>query len=113
LLATLHVWQRLVLVGPRRFGELHYVGKLPWGNQQELVECVAATYAGVNSHFYFDPASGDLIGVKMQTSDEVDPCEIHFSDIRPVDGRNLPHRWLVRHGDEVFMDLKVTGWERK
>ena len=111
LLAALHVWQRLLVVGPRRFGELYYVGKLPWGEKSELADCLAATYAGVNTHFYFEPDSGDLIGVEMQTADDVDPCEIHFSDIRPVDGRHLPHRWTVRNGDEVFTELVVTAWE--
>jgi hypothetical protein len=111
LLAALHVWQRLLVVGPRRVGELHYVGKLPWRSDEELADCLAVTYAGVNTQFYFDPASGDLIGVEMQASDDVDPCEIRFSDIRPAGGRHLPHRWTVRHGDEVFVDLTITAWE--
>jgi hypothetical protein len=46
----------------------------------------------------------------MQSSDDVDPCEIYFSDMRDVDGRRLPHTWTVRHGDEVFAELKVKSY---
>src|SRR3989304_2022890 len=35
LLAALHLWQRLVLVGPRQFGEGYYFGTLPWPNEQQ------------------------------------------------------------------------------
>jgi hypothetical protein len=112
LLATLHVWQRLLVVGPRRFGEVYYVGKLPWKSDNEPADCLAATYAGVDARFYFDPASGDIIGVQMQASDDQDPCEISFSDTRDIDGRWLPHRWTVRHGDEVFADITISAWER-
>jgi hypothetical protein len=101
-----------LLVGPRQYGELYYVGKVPWKSDGLLADCLAATHAGVNTNFYFDSDSGDMIGVEMQTSDDVDPCEIHFSDIRPVDGRRLPHRWTIRHGDDVFAELTITAWER-
>jgi serine protease Do len=110
LLAALHVWQRLLLLGPRRFGEVHYVGKLPWNSEGELADCLGGTYAGVDTQFYFDSATGEMIGLEMRTSDDVDPCEIYFSDSRPVEGRSLPHRWIVRHGDEVFAELTLTSW---
>ena len=33
LLAALHLWQRLLLVGPRRFGEIYYLGALAVGKR--------------------------------------------------------------------------------
>jgi hypothetical protein len=113
LLAAVHVWQRLLLLGPRRFGELHYLGTLPWQSDSELADCLAGTYAGVEVHFYFDPAGGDMLGVTMQASDDQDPCEIYFSDQRSIDGRVLPHKWTIRHGDQVFAELSISAWERK
>jgi hypothetical protein len=47
----------------------------------------------------------------MQAADDQDPCEIYFSDIRAVDGRRLPHHWVIRHGDETYADLAITGYE--
>jgi hypothetical protein len=34
-----------------------------------------------------------------------------LSDFRPVDGRRLPHRWVIRNGDEQFADLRITKFE--
>ena len=111
LLAALHLWQRLLLVGPRRFGELHYLGTVPYESDDQLVDCLVGTCGDVDARFYFAPDNGDLIGFELQASDDQDPCEIHFSDIREVDGRALPHRWTVRHGDDVFTDLTVDSYE--
>ena len=111
LLAALHLWQRLVLAGPRRFGDVHYFGTLPWKNDEDLADCLIGIRAGVETRFYFDAETGHLIGIEMQASDDVDPCEIYFDEIREVEGRSLPHRWTVRHGDEVFAELTITSYE--
>jgi hypothetical protein len=84
---------------------------LPWPTEQRLADCLVGIYGGVETRFYFDPVEGDLIGLEMQATDDQDPCEIYFSDIRSVDGRQLPHHWLVRHGDDVFADLEITEYE--
>jgi hypothetical protein len=110
-LATLHLWQRLLVVGPRKFGDVYYFGTLPLPGQSEPADCLVGLSGGVETRFYFDPTEGDLVGIEMQATDDQDPCEIYFSDIRPEDGRRLPHHWLVRHGDETFADLKITGFE--
>jgi hypothetical protein len=110
LLATLHLWQRLLMFGPRRFGDVYYVGTLPWTSDEKMSDCIAAVHGGVETRFYFDPESGDLAGIEMQASDDVDPCEIHFSDMRDVDGRRLPHAWTIRHGDDVFAELKIKSY---
>jgi S1-C subfamily serine protease len=111
LLAALHLWQRLLLLGPRRFGEVYYLGTLPWGDDENLADCLVATHAGVETHFYFDPDSGNLIGIALYVSDEDDPCEIYFDDIRPVNGRSLPHHWVIRHGDGLFADLAINSYD--
>jgi len=111
LLAALHLWQRLLLFGPRRFGDVHYVGTLPWADDEKMADCIAAIHGGVETRFFFDPDSADLVGIEMQAADDEDPCEIHFSDIREVDGWHLPHHWIIRHGDEVFADLKIKSFE--
>jgi len=111
LLAALHLWQRLAILGPRRFGDVYYLGTLPWGSDEKLADCLVATHGGVETRFYFDADSSDLIGIELQTSDDEDPCEIYFSDVREVEGRRLPHHWIVRHGDDVFVDAKISNYE--
>jgi hypothetical protein len=111
LLAALHLWQRLLLFGPRRFGEVYYLGTMPWGGDGDLADCLAAIHGGVEARFYFDSATADLIGIELQTSDDEDPCEIYFSDVREVDGRYLPHQWTIRHGDDTFAEITITSYE--
>ena len=111
LLAALHLWQRLLLVGPRQFGEVYYLGTLPYPNERQLPDCLVGIHGGVETRFYFDPVEGDLVGIEMQAADDQDPCEIYFSEFRPVQGRRLPHRWVIRHGDEQFADLRITSYD--
>ena len=112
LLAAIHLWQRLMLMGPRRFGDVRYLGTLPWKKGEELADCLECVHGGVETRFYFDPASGNLLGIEMNVADDQDPCEIYFDDIRPVNGRALPHNWTVRHGDEVFAELTISTYDR-
>ena len=64
LLAALHLWQRLLLVGPRKFGEVYYLGQMPCGADDKLADCLVATHAGVESRFYFDPDTSNLVGIE-------------------------------------------------
>jgi hypothetical protein len=111
LLAAIHLWQRLLVLGPRKFGEVYYFGTLPWSGHNEPPDCLVGLHGGVETRFYFDPTEGDLVGVEMQASSDQDSCEIYFSDIRPEHARRLPHHWIVRHADETFVDLSVTSFE--
>jgi S1-C subfamily serine protease len=110
LLAALHLWQRLLIVGPRHFGDIYYLGTMPWNNDKKLYDCLVGTTAGVETRFYFDPSNGNCTGFELRLTDDEDPCEIYFDDIRQVDGRSLPFHWTVRHGDDVFAELTVASY---
>ncbi|MGE3242649.1 MAG: S1C family serine protease [Pirellulales bacterium] len=110
LLAALHLWQRLLLVGPKQFGEVVYFGRLPWPNDKTQPDCLVGIQGGVKTRFYFDPQQGDLVGIEMQADDDQDPCEIYLSDFRPVDGRQLPFHWMIRHGDDEFAELTISDY---
>jgi hypothetical protein len=111
LLAALHLWQRLLLLGPRRYGDVYYLGTIPWTSDDKLADCLVTTTAGVETRYYFDGDTGNCTGLELRIADDEDPCEIYFDDFRQVDGRSLPFHWTVRHGDEVFADLKVASYD--
>jgi serine protease Do len=111
LLAALHFWQRLLLVGPHRFGEVYYLGTMPWTSDDKVSDCIVGTTSGVESRFYFDGDKGDCTGVELRLADDEDPCEIYFDDVRQVDGRSLPFHWTIRHGDDVFADIKISSYD--
>lgn len=109
MLATLHLWRRLLVEGPAGFGDVVYVGRAPLIGHEGLHEVFLGTYDVVETHFYFDPASGELRAVEMAPDPGVDPCEIQLLDYREVEGKKLPHRLLIRHGDHDFLDLEVKS----
>ncbi len=108
-LAALGIWQRLMIEGLDRFGELYYLGTMPL-DEFPLVDVLVGTYGGVETKFFFQPEVGDLVGLEMQVDPDLDPCEIFFSDFRPVNGRFLPHHWEVRYGDATFAVIDVEQY---
>lgn len=106
LSAALYLWRRLLIEGPKKFGEMHYLGTLPLAGHG-IVDVLSGTHAKVECRFYFDPAKGHLLGIEMIPDDDADPCEVFFSEYAEVEGRSLPHRMEVRNGDKVFGNFKL------
>jgi serine protease Do len=111
LLLTLHLWQRMLDRGLEKFGECYYLGALPVGPEGSMAECLVGLHDGVEFRVLFEPESGELVGLEMFPADDADPCVMHFSDFAEVNGKRLPQRWIVRHGDKQFADIKIASWE--
>ena len=99
---ALHLWRRLAVRGPERFGEVYYLGTAPLAGQEEPVDVLIGIHGGVECRFFFDSVDGHLAGMEMYADEDVDPCEIYFSEYRETDGRHVPGRMEVRFGDEVY-----------
>jgi len=111
LLLTVHLWQRLLDKGLRKYGEVYYLGRLPTRDKGPLVDCLIGIYAGIETCFQFDPASGDLVGVMMLPREDADPCELQLSDYGEIAGERRPRRWQVYYGDRLFTDFTVEKWQ--
>ncbi len=109
MLAALHLWRRMLVEGPAAFGDVIYVGKAPLVGHEGLHDVLLGTFDVVEATFYFDPASGELRAVEMAPDPGVDPCEIYLSDYREVAGARVPHRMLIRHGDNDFLEFEVES----
>jgi S1-C subfamily serine protease len=112
LSAALYLWRRLLVDGPKKFGEIHYAGTTPIAVHptllpETLVDVMVGTHAKVECRFFFDPAKGHLVGLEMQPEDDADPCEVSFADYVEVEGRAVPQRMVVRYGNQLFGDFKV------
>ena len=40
-----------------------------------------------------------------------DPCELYLADYRTVEGRSLPHRMEVRHGNGKFGIFWIKSYQ--
>ncbi len=107
LLAALHLWRKLLVGGPTKFGAIMYLGTAPLPGKEGLVDVIIGTTAGVETWFYFDPTEGTLLALEMYADDNVDPCEVYFHDYKETDGRFLPQRIAVRFGNQVYDEFKL------
>ena len=118
---ALSLWRRLAIEGPDHFGDVSYLGRMPLPshegpnrdlpNHDIMVEVLSAVHAGVECRFLFDPVEGSLLAIEMYTSDDTDPCEIYFSDYRPVGDRMLPQSMEVRFGDDSFGVFRLESYQ--
>ena len=53
--ARLHLWRRLLTVGPKEFGETYYLGTLPLIDHDGLFDVLVGTHNVVEAQFAFDP----------------------------------------------------------
>jgi len=111
MLAALSLWRRLLVREPENFGEVYYLGTAPMAGEDELVDILVGTHGVIESRFNFAPSSGRLLAVEMFPDSYVDPCELILSEQKEVDGRTLPHRIEIRHGDKVFETLEIKSFE--
>jgi hypothetical protein len=105
LLTSVALWRRLLTLGPEKFGEVYYLGTAPLEGRDKLADVLVGLHGDVECRFFFDADSGQLAAMEMSPEEDSDPCELNFSEFQEVEGRILPGRIEVRHGDsfkEVF-----------
>jgi len=113
LLATLHLWRKLQVGGPGKYGQLVYLGTMPLVGHERPVDVVVGTTGGVDCHFMFDTSDGSLVALEMYPEVDTEPCEVYFSDYRESEGRFVPHRLEVHYGDNLFAIMNITKVELK
>ena len=114
LLVALHLWRHLLTSGPDKFGEMFYLGTAPTPSQPGLFDVLVGTYNVIQeTRFLFDTPSGKLVGMEMTLNDDIDRCDIMFSDFNIYKGLQIPRKLEVRHGNQLFDTLEVKNFEIK
>lgn len=108
LLVALHLWQRLLTLGPEKYGEVYYLGEAPLLDKPGLYDVLVATHDVTECHFYFETSTGRMVALEMFPDADADPCELYFSDFRDVDGRELPHQLDVVYGEQRYAEIRLT-----
>lgn len=107
LLVALAMWRRFLLTGVEKFGEVEYLGTAPLQGHAQLVDVLVANHGDIQCQLMFNPADGQLLALEMTAEEDTDPCELLFSDFKEVEGRMLPGRIEVRHGDEYQQTFSI------
>jgi S1-C subfamily serine protease len=109
LVPALYLWRRFLTHGIDRFGTVYYFGTVPRPGHRELLDCLVCEHGGVQCRLLFDPSAGHLVALEFYPADDVDPCELNFSQFVEHQGRSLPQQIEVRHGDQVYQVFKLTA----
>jgi hypothetical protein len=127
LMMALFHYRRLLTLGPKGFeGEFSHGGYEPLypppadgATPKSLaalrVDCevLRTRHGAIESKWYFSRKDQLLLGFETTVSREESPCEVYFTDYRPVEGRMLPHRMEVRWGDKKYGEFRFTKFELK
>lgn len=108
LLATLHIWRRMLVLGPQKFGNVRYLGKAPIPGRDGLFDVLIATHNVAEALFYFDPESGRMIALEMFPDSGADACELLFDDYRMVNDKSVPHSIIARRQDKVVAEWRLV-----
>lgn len=112
MLASLHVWKTFLSRGLKEFGNAYYLGTMPVAGQDEPCHVVVGTYNVLEVRLIFSPSTGELAAMEVYSSDQIDPCELFFTEYRDsADDRRLPKQIDVRVGLESFAVLDVETFE--
>lgn len=86
-----------------------------WSLVRIDTEVLRVALGGVESKLFFQPGAEGflLVGLEATLDRDEDPCEIHFGDYRPVDGKLLPFRIQVSHAGRPYCRLEVQSWDLK
>ena len=113
LLVALSMWRRLLVGGPKQFGDLYYLGTAPVPDRAGLADVLVGTFGGVETRFSVDPGDGELRQLEMLPDDDADPCEVYFTGYHEVDGRMLPGEFEVRFGDGIYQVFACKQFQFK
>lgn len=125
LMMALYHYRRLLTLGEKGFeGYFNHGGHEPFypppasgvrpKNLKELrveTEVLRTEHSGVSAKWYFSLKDQALLGFELYIDKDKDPCEVYLSDYKMVDGRSLPHKLTVLHGNDRFATLTVTNYQ--
>ncbi len=90
LLPALHIWRRMLVMGPEKFGSVHYFGSIPFQGFDQNPHVFEGTYNVAETNFMFDRETYQLRAMEMFLDPEGNAVEVNFGDFESVNGSQLP-----------------------
>jgi len=107
LLAALQAMKMMLVAPESYFAEFDYIGQEPLDGRGPLVDVLWTTRGQFATRWYFDAGSGRWLGFDSGLTEDVDECEIRLDGLRNFNGRTLPQRLAIRHGNTPFAVLQL------
>jgi S1-C subfamily serine protease len=110
LLLSLHLWRRLLILGPQKFGQTVYWGSVPT-RQGDQAELLIATRDVIESRLLFSMSTGLLLAMEMSLDEDRDSCEVSFSNYQSAEELTLPRTISYQIGDAAPQSITVDRIE--
>ena len=110
ILPALAAWQRMLVDGPKKFGETIYRGTMPLGGERPLRDCVVANDGELEVRFLSHPTSELVEAIEVFADRDEDPAELWIT--RSDDDPNaIPTTLELRYGLKTVLRMEVESWD--
>jgi serine protease Do len=109
LLAALYQFKLLLSEGKSAFNEFSYRGSQPLDGHAAMVDVIETKKSSVECRWYFSVQEGSLVGFDSSLGEDVDACEVRFTQHGDFQGRHFPNRFNVRYGDTAYGVFEVQS----
>ena len=111
LLVTLHLWRKMLVNGPDKFGDVFYFGSIPNQYASGAGDVLVATRGSVENNFVFDKVNQRLLAIEMYPDVETDPCEVYFDNYQVDGDLTVPGTINYVFGTKPPKSFKVSQFE--
>lgn len=109
MLVALDHLRRMLIAPQSRFSEIYYVGSEPLDGTGPRVDVLVAMQSTSTSRWYFQRDPVALVGWDTSIEEDIDECEIRFTELADFGGRKLPKKLTMRRGDAPLGEFEVES----
>ena len=111
LLVTLHLWRKMLVGGPERYGDVVYFGSLPIGEDSSPRQVLIGTHGSTETRFYFDDATSRLDQIGMMPELNSDVCTVKLSGYQQDGDLSVPRDISFTNGDGLGDTFLIDTFE--
>jgi hypothetical protein len=104
---AMRLWYQWHELGPRKLGEVIYIGQSPVLGKQGLLDMTRVVLGEVTAEVYTSLSSGDIELIELFTDRQTDPAEVYFDYDAASPMAPLPSRVRLNYGLESRL---VVEW---
>ena len=111
LLVTLHLWRKMLVEGPERYGDVIYFGSMSLGDEMPPRQVLIGTHGSTETRFYFDDATSRLDQIGMMPELNSDVCTLKISGYQQDGDLSVPRNISFTNGDGVGDTFLIDTFE--
>jgi hypothetical protein len=104
---AMRLWYQWHEQGPRKLGEVIYIGQSPVLGKQGLLDMTRVVLGEVTAEVYTSLSSGDIVLIELFTDRQTDPAEVYFDYDAASPMAPMPSRVRLNYGLESRL---VVEW---